>query len=659
MCRFVLYLGPPMDLAQLTTLPRNSIIHQSYQAEYRLEPLNGDGFGIAWYAPDHSEEPAVFRSIQPAWNNLNLRNLARVTTSPAILAHVRAASPGLPVMQTNCHPFTSGPLAFCHNGFIPAFSTIKRRLRARLSDEAYIAIEGSTDSEHVFALVLDRLKAYESPTVEAMKGAMEAAIADVLQLCCDAGVDDACQLNLALTNGREAVVCRFTNGAEEDPNSLFVHAGRRYICDGDVCRMVDADVEEGTVIVASEPLSDDPGWDEVPAGHFVVVTADRQVSLHAIEVADGFSVQPVVRERLAESPDVAESASVEAAMQPGPIPEDDVAEDDVSADDVSADDVAADDVAADDAAARRAAILEGIDLATSRWLGAGTNGGATLQSARETIEEVIALLRPTDAADLRTRAVVALAGICHDIGDLSSLDRALEGLGDAVRGLTASQQPVAAARLLNDEAAVWLRIGDPVRAHGLLRRSRALFADKASNDSEAVRELAETDHQLARLPLHVAARPGREADAIDDAIEAAMRAERAYAGLQDDHHKARVMATRGRLMLAAGRLDDGASVLLDALQDQEALHDEVAMANTSAALGEALALADRVDDGLRWLARSAQLNARKGARQGLAANQAMLDRLAPLARSAQGRNAAMVTQVLIDDGIADDRRPRA
>ena len=63
MCRFVMYMGNPLRLDLLTTRPSHSIIHQSYNAREREEPLNGDGFGIAWYAHGVSEEAAVFRSI--------------------------------------------------------------------------------------------------------------------------------------------------------------------------------------------------------------------------------------------------------------------------------------------------------------------------------------------------------------------------------------------------------------------------------------------------------------------------------------------------------------------------------------------------------------------------------------------------------------------
>ncbi|CAN0093572.1 unnamed protein product, partial [Ectocarpus sp. 13 AM-2016] len=44
-----------------------------------------------------------------------------------------------------------------HNGGIPGFARMKRQLLAQLGDEAYLAVEGSTDSELCFAYFLDEL----------------------------------------------------------------------------------------------------------------------------------------------------------------------------------------------------------------------------------------------------------------------------------------------------------------------------------------------------------------------------------------------------------------------------------------------------------------------------------------------------------------------
>ena len=101
MCRFVLYLGPPIRLGALITEPTHSLIHQSLKSEERAEPLNGDGFGVAWYGPESGAMPARFRSVTPAWSNENLKDIARVVESGCILAHVRAASRGHTAGEAN------------------------------------------------------------------------------------------------------------------------------------------------------------------------------------------------------------------------------------------------------------------------------------------------------------------------------------------------------------------------------------------------------------------------------------------------------------------------------------------------------------------------------------------------------------------------------
>ena len=282
MCRFVLYLGPEITLDQLITEPRNSIIHQSHHAEHREEPLNGDGFGIAWYAHDLSPEPALFRSIQPAWNNMNLRHLARVTRSSCLLAHVRAASPGLGVSESNCHPFRAGRYAFMHNGYVTGFQQIKRDLRRELSDTAYAQIAGSTDSEHIFALLQDQLDLdHAIHDTTALAAALGDAIAAVSHRIKVSAIEDDSHLNLAITDGQRAVVTRHVAPGHE-ANSLFVHRGARYRCEDGLCRMDAPNEPGGAVLVASEPLSDDPGWEAVPVNHLVRIETDRHVTIEPI-----------------------------------------------------------------------------------------------------------------------------------------------------------------------------------------------------------------------------------------------------------------------------------------------------------------------------------------------------------------------------------------
>lgn len=282
MCRFALYLGPPITLDSLLTRPANSIIHQSFHSHERSDPVNGDGFGVAWYARDITPVPAVFRSITPAWNNFNLLGLARVTRSGCILAHVRAASPGAAVTETNCHPFAAAAFAFMHNGSVAGFSRVKRALLASLSDEAFGQIEGSTDSEHVFAMFMDEYRAApEQSPVERMAEALTRTIQKVVELTRRAGIKEPSHLNLAVSDGSRAVVSRFSSGGQALAPSLHFHFGKRYICEGAKSQMVSPDEGRGAILVCSEPLSDDPGWLTVPNNSLVVVREDRTVEVRA------------------------------------------------------------------------------------------------------------------------------------------------------------------------------------------------------------------------------------------------------------------------------------------------------------------------------------------------------------------------------------------
>ncbi len=309
MCRFVLYHGAPLTIASLVTDPSNSIINQSVQSKEADEPLNGDGFGVAWYAPELSHKPAVFRSVSPAWSNMNLLELARVTRSGCILAHVRAATRGIPVTELNCHPFSAGAYAFMHNGDVAHFGAIRRRVLAGLSDAAFQAVKGSTDSEHLFGIFLDKVaqaggtpagvtsgpaQGPEHAQADAMARALEETISYITALAATAstankqddaapGEDDACDLNIAVSDGRHAVACRYTT-ADREPSSLYVHTGRRYVCEGGVCRMVSPEKGHGVVIVSSEPLSDDPGWQKIPRNHMVVIREDRSCDIRPMRI---------------------------------------------------------------------------------------------------------------------------------------------------------------------------------------------------------------------------------------------------------------------------------------------------------------------------------------------------------------------------------------
>ncbi|HRO40186.1 MAG TPA: class II glutamine amidotransferase [Flavobacteriales bacterium] len=282
MCRFLAYLGAPISMGALLYDPSDSIIKQSYAAREIEEPLNGDGFGVGWYHHDHSPEPAVFASVMPAWNNRNLRYLAPKVRSHCIAAHVRAASVG-DVAEANCHPFHCKDRLLMHNGGVEQFHKIKRDLCNRLSQPMYDWVKGQTDSEHLFALMLDHLQAGK-PTPDQVADAFEAMITDLEELMAKHGIVDAAYLNMVYTDGRIAVGLRHTTDGSE-PLTMYYSEGKKYVCEANVCRMVrGADRSERAALIVSEKLTDvADDFIEVPPQHFVLVNEDLSVKVRKVK----------------------------------------------------------------------------------------------------------------------------------------------------------------------------------------------------------------------------------------------------------------------------------------------------------------------------------------------------------------------------------------
>jgi predicted glutamine amidotransferase len=151
MCRWLAYIGDQVLLEDILFKPRNSLIDQSLSSKSAETPTNGDGFGVGWYGKRPT--PGLYRSIRPAWNDFNLRDLAAQIESPLFLAHVRATSLAT-VQETNCHPFRYKNWLFVHNGEIDGIDAIRKQLVMAISDEYFPLILGTTDSEVMFYLAL-------------------------------------------------------------------------------------------------------------------------------------------------------------------------------------------------------------------------------------------------------------------------------------------------------------------------------------------------------------------------------------------------------------------------------------------------------------------------------------------------------------------------
>lgn len=269
MCRWLAYSGSALPVEELLYKPRHSLIHQSLNARLGPHATNGDGFGLGWYGVD--ETPALYKSVEPAWNDRNLWELSRQIRSGIIFAHVRAST-GTPTQRTNCHPFRFGKWLWMHNGQIARYAELKRDIILAIDPALYPFIEGSTDTEAFFFLALTFGLERDPP------GAVARATGLIERFAYDRGIEQPVRMTVAASDGE--TIWAFRHASSGEPPSLFfstrLEAIRAQYPDDPVMRQL----SEDSRLIVSEPLSDLEGaWVEMPEASYAVIR-DGEEFLH-------------------------------------------------------------------------------------------------------------------------------------------------------------------------------------------------------------------------------------------------------------------------------------------------------------------------------------------------------------------------------------------
>ena len=262
MCRWLAYSGDPIPLEALIVQRKYSLIDQSLHSRLGATTTNGDGFGVGWY-DGVRPEPALYRSVHPAWNDRNLRELASHVSSPLFFSHIRAST-GTAVQETNTHPFRYGRWLFMHNGAVREFPRVRRDLIMAIDAELIPAMEGSADSEVLFLLALTfGLEDDAVTALERMVGLVE----DVGEAH---GVEHPIQMTVAATDGVRIIAARYSSEGESRTLYFSTDAGalkQRYADDDRIQQLSD----EARAVV-SEPLGDLEGvWNAVPESSIGIV----------------------------------------------------------------------------------------------------------------------------------------------------------------------------------------------------------------------------------------------------------------------------------------------------------------------------------------------------------------------------------------------------
>jgi glutamine amidotransferase len=224
--------------------------------------VNAEGFGIA--ALSSESALLLIRNPVQAGSDRIYRAVARHAEACQFLVHLRYASTGV-VSLPNTHPFLQDARVFAHNGVVGDLERLEQRLGEHLA-----MVSGETDSERLFALITLCIRTAGGD----VRAGITAAVRELAEHF------ELYSINFVLGEVGHLWAFRYP---EHNPLLILEHAG------GDNQELIERDAH-GTltvradprgdatmVIIASEPMDADPGWQEVGVGELVHVGPDLAV----------------------------------------------------------------------------------------------------------------------------------------------------------------------------------------------------------------------------------------------------------------------------------------------------------------------------------------------------------------------------------------------
>jgi glutamine amidotransferase len=214
---------------------------------------NPDGWGLAVL------EDGAFRLIkepQPAVRSARFLELSTQVHAPLILGHVRKANPPTAKILENTHPFRrtccGREWVFAHNGIIPDTIALGGPGIASVC-----ALSGVTDSEHAFCVVLNYIAAAFSSSETAEDHGWFDALARAAEMLASHG-----RFNFLMSDGVHLIA--------------YGHDRLHSLTDSRAALRLDAAAE--TAVIATEPLTEGPGWIAFEPGELRVYRAGRRIA---------------------------------------------------------------------------------------------------------------------------------------------------------------------------------------------------------------------------------------------------------------------------------------------------------------------------------------------------------------------------------------------
>ena len=263
----------------------------SLVAQSRRDP---DGTGIGYFGADG--RPRIDKRPIAAFADRAFAREAREVRSETFVAHVRDATTG-GLTAANTHPFEHGGRLFAHNGVIEDLPKLEARLGSRLG-----LVAGDTDSERFFALTTMEIERHDGEVAAGLAAAAR-WVAQELRLFA---------LNVILITRDELWALRYpeTQGLYLLERAAGAAAPLEHASDARTIHVRSGDLADSpAVVIASEPMDEDPGWRQLQSGELLYV--DPQLRVTSTIVIDHPPRHPLTLADL--EPEAAAAQSAHAA----------------------------------------------------------------------------------------------------------------------------------------------------------------------------------------------------------------------------------------------------------------------------------------------------------------------------------------------------------
>lgn len=228
----------------------------------RQSRFNADGTGLGWI--DEGGRAQIRKRPVAAFESEAFTQVATALRSRSMIAHLRLSS-GTEHCADNTHPFLQDGIVSAHNGVLVVTEEMEERVREL---GAAHHVQGSTDSEWMAALITGEVAAHGGTLRAGVVAALSWIIAHV----------PVYSVNLLVMKDEELIAVRLpaTNelwvleriATREAPREALEQSSDSLRAHSEDLRVA------GSVVVASEPMDDDPAWRLMDSGELIHLGAD-------------------------------------------------------------------------------------------------------------------------------------------------------------------------------------------------------------------------------------------------------------------------------------------------------------------------------------------------------------------------------------------------